>query len=82
MTDGFKQTNAVARDIERDLGQKPQVGFNWNNGVLSRVSVTFEDMPTGKSFDQIAESARASIKVRFKQEPKEILLGFSIKPTK
>jgi hypothetical protein len=82
LTDGIKQSEAVATKIEQSIGKKPQVGFMWHNGNLSRVTVTFNELPKDKTIDQIAESARTSIKAEFKQEPREIMLGFAIKPTK
>jgi hypothetical protein len=76
----MQHSEAVATDLQQTVGTKPMVGFNWNNGSLTRVSVIFNDVPPGKSIDQISDSARAAIKAQFKQTPKEIVLGFSIKP--
>ncbi len=78
--DGYQQSQAVASDLEKSVGSKPFVGFNWNNGALTSVSINFEDIPKDKPVGEIAELARASIKQQFKQKPRRIVLGFSIQP--
>ena len=78
--DGYKQSQAVASDLEKSVGTKPFVGFNWNNGYLTSVSINFEDIPKEKPVGEIAEIARASIKQQFKQKPRRIVLGFSVQP--
>jgi len=80
LTDGFQQSQAVASEMEKSIGSKPFVGFNWNNGSLTSVTVNFEGIPKDKAIAELAEIARVSIKKQFKQEPQQIVLGFSIKP--
>jgi len=80
LTEGFKQSQEVATDIEKMTGSKPLVGFNWNNGSLTSVTVNFKGIPKDKSISELAEIARSSIKNQFKQEPKQIVLGFTIQP--
>lgn len=80
MKDGFEQSQAVAADLEKMTGTKPFVGFNWQNGFLGSVTVTFEGMPQNRTLPEIAELSRGAIKRQFKQEPKQIVVGFSIKP--
>jgi hypothetical protein len=80
LKDGLAQSEAVASDLEKSVGSKPLVGFNWNNGALTSVSVNFQGIPKDKPVAEIADLARASIKNRFKQAPQEVVLGFSIKP--
>src|SRR3954454_9322986 len=41
LLDGIKYVHAVEDDLEQMTGVKPQVGFNWNNGRLRSVTVTF-----------------------------------------
>ncbi len=41
LVDGYKYTKAVEADLEASIGMRPQVGFNWSNGRLVTVSVTF-----------------------------------------
>src|ERR1700752_1894289 len=41
MTEGFKHAKAVEADIWEATGVKPAVGFSWNNGQLTSVTVSF-----------------------------------------
>ncbi len=78
--EGFDHSQAVANALEKSVGMKPFVGFNWNNGVLALVSVNFDGIPKDKPVAEIAELAQVEIKKHFKQKPTQIMLGFSIKP--
>jgi hypothetical protein len=76
--EGFTHTQEVAADLEKSVGAKPFVGFNWHNGSLRNVNVTFKGIPDGKSITEIAALARTSIASHFKQEPTEIVIGFAL----
>lgn len=78
LTDGLKHAQEVANDLERSVGSKPQVGFNWSNGVLARVSVTFDRVPAGRSAEQIAALVQSSVGTRFEQKPRHLILGFDL----
>jgi hypothetical protein len=78
VTDGFKHSDDVATDLEATIGAKPFVGFNWNNGVLTDVNITFDGVPKGKSTEQIISTARNSIGRHFKQAPQQIVISFTI----
>jgi hypothetical protein len=77
MTDGFKHAQEVSEDLEKSVGTKPFVGFNWSNGSLVNVTVAFEGVPPGKSAEQIGQLARESISTRFQQTPKQVVLSFT-----
>lgn len=78
VTEGFKHSQEVASDLEKSVGAKPFVGFNWSNGSLSNVSVNFEGIPAGTSVEQIAQLSRQSIAARFKQPPKQVVISFTV----
>ena len=78
LTDGFKHSQEVAADLEKSVGSKPFVGFNWNNGSLTNVSINFEGIPTGKSTQEIVELSQKSISEHFKQSPKQVVVSFSV----
>lgn len=80
LKDGLAQSDAVATQLEKSVGSKPYVGFNWNNGRLNSVTVTFQGLPADKTAGEVADLARAAIKQQFKQEPGQIVLAFSINP--
>jgi hypothetical protein len=78
MSEGLKNSEGVASDLEKSVGSKPFVGFNWNNGSLTNVSVTFEGVPSGKTVQQIATLSRAAIASHFKQPPQKIVISFAL----
>jgi hypothetical protein len=78
LTEGFQHTEEVSNDLEKEIKSKPLVGFNWSNGVLNSVTITFDDIPQGKSISDIANAARDSVASRFKQEPSTIIISFSL----
>ena len=80
MKSGFEHSTAVSADLERSVGAKSFVGFNWNNGSLTHVTVTFETIPKGKSLEKIAELSRGAVLKHFKQAPQQIIVGFTISP--
>ena len=75
---GLSYSNAVAADLERDIGLKPEVGFNWHNGNLQSVTVTFPKVYVGKPLDELANSVREVVVKEFKQTPDTIVLAFSL----
>jgi len=78
MTEGFRHSQEVAADLEKAVGSKPLVGFNWSNGSLVNVSVNFEGIPAGTSLEQIARLSRQSVEARFRQAPDRIVVSFAI----
>jgi hypothetical protein len=78
LMDGLKNTAAVEDDLERATGVKPKVGFNWKNGSLELVTVTFPRVYDSKPLSGLAEEVRAAVKKEFKQKPDDIVLGFSL----
>jgi hypothetical protein len=76
--DTFKYAQATAADLETTTGLKPSVGFNWNNGHLTQVTVTFPRLLEGKPMPELVEVVRAAIRKEFKQEPENIVLGFVV----
>ena len=73
---GLSYSKAVATDLERDTGVKPEVGFNWHNGSLQ--SVTFPKVYVGKPLDELASTVREIVARDFKHIPDTILLGFAL----
>jgi len=78
VTEGFKEANAVASELEQSTGIRPQVGFNWNNGRLVSVTVSFPRVYDGKPLGELAEDVRSAVTAQFKQAPENILLTFKI----
>jgi hypothetical protein len=80
LVDGYKHARAVEEDLEQATGLKPNIGFNFNNGRLLLVSVTYPRLYDAKSMHELAEAARAAIQKEFQQTPENIVLAFSVGP--
>ncbi len=78
--DGFAHSKAVSASLEKSIGLKSFVGFNWHNGSLTSVSVTFEGIPEQKPLLEIANAAKQAVLAEFKQSPQQIVIAFSIAP--
>ena len=76
LTDGIKNAHAVEGHLEQMTGVKPQVGFNWNNGRLRSVSVTFPRIFNANPVIELADKVRAVVEKDFNQTPDNIVLGF------
>ncbi|SDI88192.1 MULTISPECIES: hypothetical protein [Bradyrhizobium] len=81
LVDGYKHSQAVASDLEQVTGLKPGVGFNWHNGRLVSVTVTFPKLYDAKPLRELADAVRASVRKQFQQTPEDIELGFSLGAT-
>jgi hypothetical protein len=82
LVDGFKYAKAVESDLELVTGLKPAVGFNWNNGRLLSVTVAFPQLYDAKPVRELAETVRVAVGKEFKQTPENIVLAFSLGPTR
>jgi len=78
VTEGFAHARAVEKDLEGSTGVKPNVGFNWNNGRLTSVTVTYPLLIESKPLHDLAAAARASVTREFKQTPDNIVLAFAV----
>ncbi len=79
LKEGWAHSQAVSAKLEKTLGVKSFVGFNWSNGSLTSVNVTFEGMPANMPLADIVEKSRQAISAEFKQVPAQVVVGFSIK---
>ena len=78
--EGFAHSQAISTDLEKSLGTKTYVGFNWHNGTLNSVTVTFDGVPKGRTLQEISDVSRAAVLKEFKQTPEQIVIAFSFKP--
>jgi hypothetical protein len=79
VTEGAQQAKAVEGELEQSLGLKPQVGFNWMNGRLRSVTVTFPRIHEAKSLRELTETVRTVVVGQFKQTPDQIVVGFVLR---
>jgi hypothetical protein len=78
--EGFAHSQAVSAELARSLRMKSLVGYNWHNGSLTSVNITFEGVPKDRSLAEIAEESRRAVLKEFKQAPQQIIVAFSIRP--
>ena len=78
LTDGFKHARAVETALAGSTGVKPNVGFNWSNGRLVQVTVSYPRLVESKSLQELADAARAAVTQEFKQTPENIVLAFAL----
>ena len=76
--DGFQHVSDVGNDLKAATGMKPEVGFNWHNGRLNKVTVTFPRLYRDKPLAELAETVRQTVTKEFKQAPDDIVLAFSL----
>jgi hypothetical protein len=81
VADDFKYAKAVQGDLEQVTGLKPEVNFNWHNGRLVLVTVTFPRVYDAKPLRELAETVRAAVGKEFRQVPENIELAFSLGST-
>ena len=62
----------------RSGGVRPRVGFNWNNGRLTAVTVMFPKLDENKPLKNLAGLVRAAVTKEFKQTPEAIVLSFAL----
>ena len=78
LVDGAKQARAVESDLQEMTGLKPQVGFNWSNGRLVTVTVTFPQLYESQPLRELAGTVRIALAKQFKQTPENVLLAFAL----
>ncbi len=76
VTEGAAHARAVESDLEKSTGVKPQVGFHWNNGQLTSVTVQYPNLVPSPPLNELAAKVRASVATQFKQTPDNIVLAF------
>jgi hypothetical protein len=78
VTEGVKQARSVESDLETATGVKPNVGFNWQNGHLTSVTVIFPAIPETKPLRELADEIRATVGNEFKEGANNVVLAFSL----
>ncbi|WP_254458946.1 hypothetical protein [Xanthomonas sacchari] len=73
----YAHSQDVAADLEKSVGSKPAVGFNWANGSLVQVTVNFQGVPH-KPLEQIVQLSKDSVATRFEQAPGNVVVMFTV----
>jgi len=78
LVNGTKHAHAVEADLEEATGIKPGVGFNWRNGRLVSVTVTFPRLYEAKPVRELADMTRAAVVKEFQETPQSVVLSFAL----
>jgi hypothetical protein len=73
--DGVAHSTAAAEAIEQQVGKKPEIGFNYNNGSFSQAPVQFWEVPA-TPLPELEKIARAAVRNEFKDEPASLVIAF------
>lgn len=73
----YAHSQDVAADLEKSVGSKPAVGFNWANGSLVQVTVNFQGVPH-MPLEQIVQLSKDSVATRFEQAPGNVVVMFTV----
>ena len=75
------QSFATANALQNDLGVKPNIGWNYYNGKLTNVNVTFDfEKVELLTVGQLESRVRAAVTSNFKDKPQRIVISVSTKP--
>ncbi len=73
----YAHSREVAADLEKSVGNKPAVGFDWANGSLVQVTVNFQGVPH-TPLEQIVRLSKSSVATRFQQAPANVVVMFTV----
>jgi hypothetical protein len=78
ISSGLTYARVVETDLAQATGVKPQVGFNWSNGGLRSVTVTFPRLYADKPLGELAGTVREIVAREFKRTPDTVVLAFAL----
>jgi len=68
-----KQTEAVAAALEKEVGVRPQIGWNMTNGSLVQVTVEFPSLPRADmSLGELQGAVAYAVKSNLKKKAEHI----------
>jgi hypothetical protein len=76
INDGMAHSTAAATAIEKQVGVKPEVGFNFQNGTFSQATVQFRAVPA-TPLPQLEKIVREAVALEFKDEPSALVIAFT-----
>ena len=76
MAETQKKSEAVAAALEKELGVKPLVGWNINNGSLTNLTVNFPAEPVEKlSVGELNARVRVVVNQQFERPPEQLVVS-------
>lgn len=79
--DGLAHSSAASETIEKQVGKKPEIGFNYNNGSFSQATVQFSEAPA-MPLPELEKVVRAALVSEFKDEPAQLIIAFAYPKTR
>lgn len=76
--EGLAQSEATAAAIEKQVGVKPEVGFNFQNGAFTAATIQFPSVPSA-SLPEVEKISRKAVRAAFKKEPERLVVSFVFK---
>lgn len=76
--EGMEQSEAAAASIEKQVGVKPDVGFNFQNGSFTSATIVFNSVPSA-SLPELEKISRKAVVASFKSEPERLVVSFVFK---
>jgi len=76
LKEGISQSSTAAETIEKKVGTKPSIGFNFYNGSLATVTVQFGEAPK-LPLAELEVVTRSAVIEAFKSEPNNLVIAFS-----
>jgi hypothetical protein len=76
MKDAMSHSEETSVAIEKQVGVKPFVGFNYTNGALASVTVQFTSVPS-VGVTELQGIANSVVQTTFKSEPQTLIISFA-----
>ena len=75
---GLQHAKAVSASLKATVGVEPGISFDWQNGHLQHVTVTFPRLVAETSLTVLADMTRDVVIREFEQKPERIILAFEV----
>jgi len=76
MSEIQSQVDAASSALEKDLGTRPKVGWNWNNGTLTNVNFVFDGNKVANlQVSQLKSRIDEAVAANFKEKPANVMVS-------
>ena len=75
-----KQTALASEALSKEVGARPQIGWNISNGTLTNVTVVFPDDKVGQlTISELSSKVQLALTNNLKDKPQQVVLSVIIK---
>ncbi len=79
LTEMNEQTSKTADVLEESLGTRPQIGWNIQNGALTKVNAYFENIDDRSvSVAELIEQVKAAVAENIQERPAELVVSVGV----